>query len=124
MHGDPAAALLEVLDPEQNSNFIDHYLNVPFDLSQVNISSSFSIIIHYSLYQVLFIATANSLRNISRPLLDRMEIIPVAGYSFEDKLPIATRHLLPRQLGEHGLKDSDIEIDENTLKDIGEHLSR
>eukprot|EP00090_Calanus_glacialis_P045240 TRINITY_DN8266_c0_g1_i2.p1 TRINITY_DN8266_c0_g1~~TRINITY_DN8266_c0_g1_i2.p1 ORF type:complete len:582 (-),score=171.59 TRINITY_DN8266_c0_g1_i2:110-1708(-) len=107
MHGDPAAALLEVLDPEQNSNFIDHYLNVPFDLSQV-----------------LFIATANNLRNISRPLLDRMEIIPVAGYSFEDKLPIATRHLLPRQLGEHGLKDSDIEIDENTLKDIVSKYTR
>jgi len=101
IHGDPAAALLEVLDPEQNTNFIDHYLNVPFDLSQV-----------------LFIATANDLRNISRPLLDRMEIIPVAGYSFEDKLPIATRHLLPRQLAEHGLRDTDIEISDDLLNII------
>jgi len=101
IHGDPAAALLEVLDPEQNSNFIDHYLNVPFDLSQV-----------------LFIATANDLRNISRPLLDRMEIIPVAGYSFEDKLPIATRHLLPRQLAEHGLRDTDIDISDDIMNAI------
>jgi len=107
IHGDPAAALLEVLDPEQNSNFNDHYLNVPFDLSQV-----------------LFIATANDLRNISRPLLDRMEIIPVSGYSFEDKLPIATRHLLPRQLGEHGLKDNDIEISETIINDIVSKYTR
>jgi len=107
IHGDPAAALLEVLDPEQNSNFIDHYLNVPYDLSQV-----------------LFIATANSLRNISRPLLDRMEIIPIAGYSLEDKLPIATRHLLPRQLGEHGLKENDIQINDSTLKDIVSKYTR
>jgi len=107
IHGDPAAALLEVLDPEQNASFTDHYLNVPFDLSQV-----------------LFIATANSLKNISRPLLDRMEIIPVAGYSLEDKLPIATRHLLPRQLGEHGLKEDNIQIDESTLKDIVSNYTR
>ena len=73
------------------------------------------------MFQVLFIATANSLKNISRPLLDRMEIIPVAGYSLEDKLPIATRHLLPRQLGEHGLKEDNIQIDESTLKDIGKN---
>merc|ERR1719430_257115 len=98
IHGDPAAALLE---------FIDHYLNVPFDLSQV-----------------LFIATANDLRNISRPLLDRMEIIPVAGYSFEDKLPIATRHLLPRQLAEHGLRDTDIEISDDIINNIISNYTR
>jgi len=107
MHGDPAAALLEVLDPEQNSSFVDHYLNVPFDLSQV-----------------LFIATANNLRNISRPLLDRMEIIQVPGYSFEDKVPIAARHLLPRQLKEHGLQESDLDIKEDLLKDIVSKYTR
>merc|ERR1711962_460414 len=101
VHGDPSAAMLEVLDPEQNCNFVGHYLIVPFDLSQI-----------------IFIATANSLKGIARPLRDRMEIIPVAGYSFEDKLPIATRHLLPRQLAEHGLRDTDIEISDDIINNI------
>lgn len=101
IHGDPAAALLEVLDPEQNANFVDHYLNVPFDLSQV-----------------LFIATANSLATLSRPLLDRMEIIPLAGYSQEDKLPIAGGHLLPRQMGEHGIAAEQLHVPEDSLKFI------
>ena len=101
IHGDPAAALLEVLDPEQNANFVDHYLNVPFDLSQV-----------------LFIATANSLSTLSRPLLDRMEIIPLAGYSQEDKLPIAGTHLLPRQMTEHGISVAQLHVPDDGLKFI------
>merc|ERR1711962_45787 len=101
VHGDPSAAMLEVLDPEQNCNFVGHYLIVPFDLSQI-----------------IFIATANSLKGIARPLRDRMEIIPVAGYSLEDKLPIAKRHLLPRQLAEHGLRDTDIEISDDIINNI------
>jgi len=101
IHGDPGAALLEVLDPEQNSTFVDHYLGVPFDLSQV-----------------LFIATANDLKTVSRPLRDRMEIIPIAGYSLEDKLPIAKRHLLPRQRMQHGLSEEDVEVDEEVMKEV------
>jgi len=101
IHGDPGAALLEVLDPEQNSTFVDHYLGVPFDLSQV-----------------LFIATANDLKTVSRPLRDRMEIIPIAGYSLEDKLPIAKRHLLPRQRMQHGLAEEDVEMDEEVMKEV------
>ena len=84
--GDPAAALLEVLDPEQNATFTDHYLEVPFDLSQV-----------------VFIATANDLGPLSAPLRDRMEIIPIAGYPTGDKIDIALAHLWPKQLGEHGV---------------------
>jgi len=101
IHGDPGAALLEVLDPEQNSTFVDHYLGVPFDLSQV-----------------LFIATANDLKTVSRPLRDRMEIIPIAGYSLEDKLPIAKRHLLPRQRMQHGLAEEDVEVGEEVMKEV------
>ena len=84
--GDPAAVFLEMLDPEQNGQFVDNYLEVPFDLSQV-----------------LFIATANDVRELSGPLLDRLEVVPFAGYSAGEKVGIATSHLLPRQLREHGL---------------------
>ncbi|MEZ6197799.1 MAG: endopeptidase La [Planctomycetota bacterium] len=85
-HGDPASALLEVLDPEQNANFSDHYVEVPFDLSRV-----------------LFVATANGLDSVPAPLRDRMEIIEIPGYADEDKVLIAEEHLIPKQIAEHGL---------------------
>jgi ATP-dependent Lon protease len=99
--GDPAAALLEVLDPEQNDKFHDHYLDVPYDLSKV-----------------LFIATANSLEGIPGPLLDRMEVIDLTGYTSHEKLHIGRNHLLPKQMTEHGLKDSQVEVSEDVLKSI------
>ncbi|XP_075226367.1 lon protease homolog 2, peroxisomal-like [Lycorma delicatula] len=99
VHGDPAAALLEVLDPEQNCHFVDHFLNVAFDLSQV-----------------MFIATANRIRTIPAPLLDRMEVIHVEGYSQEEKLHIAIRHLLPKQLNEHGLTEDFIQVPSDSIK--------
>ena len=101
VHGDPSAAMLEVLDPEQNCNFVDHYLNVPFDLSQV-----------------IFIATANSLKGIARPLRDRMEIIQIPGYTFEDKLPIGKIHLLPKQIKMHGLDSDVFQVTDEALKFI------
>ncbi|GAB9468483.1 Atp-dependent protease la [Globisporangium polare] len=97
--GDPSSALLEVLDPHQNHTFTDHYLNVPFDLSNV-----------------MFIATANSLETIPAPLLDRMEIIEVSGYSVEQKIEIAKRYLLPRQVEENGLEKSLITISDDALR--------
>lgn len=105
--GDPAAALLEVLDPEQNKDFLDHYLDVRFDLSNV-----------------LFLTTANSLDSIPAPLLDRMEIIKLSGYVMEEKLEIAKQHLLPHQLGEHGLKSRDLKIGDKVLSQLIEQYAR
>jgi ATP-dependent Lon protease len=100
--GDPSAALMEVLDPEQNSSFRDHYLDVPFDLSKV-----------------LFIATANSIDPIPGPLLDRMEILELAGYTEEEKIHIAKRYLIPRQAAEHGIKLGEhLEFTDESLHEI------
>ena len=105
--GDPASAMLEVLDPEQNKDFVDHYLEIPFDLSKI-----------------LFVTTANSLSNIPRPLLDRMEVIEVSGYIEEEKLNIAKKYLLPKQIKEHALKENFIKIDDETLRSIINHYTR
>lgn len=99
--GDPAAALLEVLDPEQNCSFTDNFLEISFDLSKV-----------------MFITTANSTGTIPRPLLDRMEIIPIPGYVAEEKVKIAKKHLLPRILREHGLEAKDMIVPEATIRNI------
>lgn len=105
--GDPAAALLEVLDPEQNKEFVDHYLDVPFDLSKV-----------------LFIATANMVEPIPRVLLDRMEVIYLSGYTFKEKLEIAKKYLIPKLIREHGLKKRDLNLsNEVILKIIEEYTS-
>ncbi len=106
-HGDPASALLEVLDPEQNREFLDHYLDVRFDLSRV-----------------LFICTANQLDTIPGPLLNRMEVIRLSGYVLEEKLEILRRYLLPRQLEKHGLKAEQVRIGDATLRDLVDGWSR
>lgn len=99
--GDPSSALLEVLDPAQNNTFSDHFIELPFDLSQV-----------------LFITTANSLQGISQPLLDRMEIIEVSSYIEDEKVQIAQRYLLPKQLKEHGLQDKQVYMSSTTILQI------
>src|SRR5450759_971625 len=105
--GDPTAAMLEVLDPSQNSNFVDHYLNLPFDLSSI-----------------LFICTANNLFDIPAPLRDRMEVIRVLGYTVEEKVEIAWRYMLPRLLEEHGITDKDIQFTDEVLGFISSRYSR
>ena len=99
--GDPSAAMLEVLDPEQNKDFVDHYLETPFDLSKI-----------------LFVTTANTLSTIPRPLLDRMEVIELSGYIEEEKLNIAKKYLLPKQIKEHALKEDFVKIDDETMSEI------
>jgi len=96
--GDPASALLEVLDPEQNQNFVDHYVEIPFDLSET-----------------LFITTANVLDFIPPALLDRLEVIPISGYMEEEKLQIARKHLIPREAREHGLAETDLDFEDAAL---------
>ncbi len=105
--GDPASALLEVLDPEQNKDFLDHYLDVRFDLSKI-----------------LFICTANQLDTIPAPLMDRMEVIQLPGYILEEKVEIARRHLIPKQLKEHGLTKKDITLPKTTLAAIVDGYAR
>ncbi len=105
--GDPAAALLEVLDPEQNRDFLDHYLDVRYDLSNI-----------------LFVTTANQLDTVPRPLLDRMEIINLSGYILEEKMEIAKRYLIPKQRKEHGLKASEVQISDIALTRIIDGYAR
>ncbi|HUU14449.1 MAG TPA: endopeptidase La, partial [Terriglobia bacterium] len=106
--GDPSSALLEVLDPEQNSHFRDNYLDVQFDLSKV-----------------LFICTANMLDTVPPPLLDRMEVLELQGYTEEEKIEIAFRHLIPKQTDEHGVKSPDqIEFTRDSLRDLIRHYTR
>ena len=104
--GDPSSALLEVLDPEQNHTFVDHYVEVEYDLSDV-----------------MFVATANSL-NIPAPLLDRMEVIRLSGYTEDEKVNIAMRYLLPKQLKTHGLKETEINVSEAAIRDIVRYYTR
>ena len=104
--GDPASALLEVLDPEQNATFNDHYLELDYDLSDV-----------------MFITTANSLR-MPQPLLDRMEIIRIAGYTEDEKIEIARRHLIPKQVAQHGLQDGEFVLEDSAVRDLIRYYTR
>jgi ATP-dependent Lon protease len=105
--GDPSSALLEVLDPEQNNTFSDHYIELPYDLSRV-----------------LWVVTANVKHNIPRPLLDRMEVITIAGYTEEEKTEIAKRYLIPKQTADHGLTDKQISFSEGTIQKIIREYTR
>ncbi len=105
-HGDPSSALLEVLDPEQNKDFYDNYIETEYDLSRV-----------------MFIATANNLGTVQGPLRDRMEIIEVNGYTIEEKIEIAKRHLLPKQIAEHGITSKNISIDKRVLEKLVEEYT-
>ena len=105
--GDPSSALLEVLDPEQNNHFHDNYIDMDYDLSKI-----------------LFIATANSLQGLSQPLLDRMEIIEINGYIIEEKIEIAKKHLIPKQLEEHGFKPKEIDFNKTAISKIVESYTR
>lgn len=105
--GDPASALLEVLDPEQNHTFSDHFIELPVDLSKV-----------------LFITTANAVHNIPRPLLDRMELISLSGYTEMEKLEIAVRHLLPKQKRDHGLEEQQLDVNEDVMRMVIRHYTR
>ena len=107
VHGDPAAAMLEVLDSAQNSTFRDHYLEIPYDLSQV-----------------MFITTANSTDTIPRPLLDRMEVIEVPGYLEYEKVQIAEKHLIPKQFQKHGIKPRELTFSEDSIVNIVRHYTR
>jgi ATP-dependent Lon protease len=107
MRGDPSSAMLEVLDPEQNHNFSDHYLDLDYDLSRC-----------------LFIATANNLHTIPRPLLDRMEIIQLSGYTEEEKLSIAQQYLVPKELKENGLEGKDVTFQPKAIKEIISYYTR
>ncbi len=107
LKGDPSAALLEVLDSEQNYAFRDHFIEVPYDLSNV-----------------MFVCTANSLSNVQRPLLDRMEIIEISGYTDDEKMCIAKQYLVPKQLEKHGLKKSSLRISDDVISDITDFYTR